>query len=238
MSATLTERRSGAARRRAARPGWIAIIAGAIRHWRRTWLAIALLLPPGFYFSQLLLLRVRFGHWPNYVHLYDWPANGARIIHATPSLWDTIMLIRAEWLFETGYLDMSYGHGIAEWSMTIIPEQFIYVVVLGVLLATNIALLLERSAAANPVGASCAGAATGLGGSLLGLSNVSLTWALCCGSPNWAVALTFMGFGSTAALWLVPYGPLLAWTGFALLLLPPVLLLHDIKRRAPAAPRS
>jgi hypothetical protein len=235
MSATITR----AAPRTTAEqrgPGWFGILAATIRRWRRIWLSVALLVPPGFYAGQLLLLRIRFGHWPNYVTFYDWPANVARIIRATPSLWDTIDLIRAEWLFETGFLDKDYGHGIAEWSMTIIPEHLLYVVLLGVLLATNLVLLLERSASAHPACASCAGAATGIGGSLLGLSNVSLTWALCCGSPNWAVALTFLGFGSTSALWLVPYGPLLAWVGFVTLLLPPVLLLPGLARRA-AAPR-
>jgi hypothetical protein len=166
----------------------------------------------------------------------------ARIIHATPSLWDTIALIRDEWLFETGYLNTQYGRGIAEWSMTIIPEQAIYVVLLGILVATNLVLILEqtpavRNSPAERLCTPCAGAAAGLGGSLLGLSNISLTWALCCGSPNWAVALTLMGFGSTSALWLVPYGPLVAWVGFALLLLPPVLLLRGMSRASMPAER-
>lgn len=235
MSATIARESQNAARAGVTRPAWASVIAAAIRHWRRTWLAVVLLVPPSFYASQLVLLRIRFGHWPNYATFYDWPGNVMRIIHGTPSIWDTIALIRVEWLFETGFLNKDYGHGIAEWSMTIIPENVLYIILLGVLLATNIVLLLERSASAHPVCASCAGAATGVGGSLLGLSNVSLTWALCCGSPNWAVALTFLGFGSTSALWLVPYGPWLAWSGFILLLLPPVLLLRDIMRRAPAA---
>jgi hypothetical protein len=238
VSATVTRTPPAGTDRHGMWPAWLGIFATIMQRWLRTWLAIALLVPPGFYVGQVVLLRVRFGHWPNYVTFYDWPANVARIVRSTPSIWDTIALIRDEWLFETGFINKSYGRGIAEWSMTIIPEHFLYVVLLGILLATNIVLLLERSATANPIGASCAGAATGVGGSLLGLSNVSLTWALCCGSPNWAVALTFMGFGSTSALWLVPYAPVLAWTGFALLLLPSVLLLRDIMRRAPAAPRS
>jgi hypothetical protein len=205
-------------------------ITAAIRRWRRLWLSIVLLMPPWFYIGQLLLLRYRFGHWPNYVTFYDWPANVLRIIRHTPSIWDTISLARDEWLFETGYLNMNYGRGIAEWSMTIIPEHLIYVCLLGILIATNLVLLLEQKYPTNPLCAPCAGAATGVGGSLLGLANVSLTWALCCGSPNWAVALTFMGFGSTAALWLVPYGPILAWTGFVLLLVPPMLLLRGLPR--------
>ena len=209
----------------------------AIGRWRRLWLGVVVLVPAAFYAGQLLLLRLRFGHWPNYTTFYDWPANVTRIIHATPSVWDTIALIRNEWLFETGYLDTHYGLGSAAWSMTIIPEQFIYVVLLGLLLATNLVLLLEQSAASNRLCAPCVGAATGLGGSLLGLANVSLTWALCCGSPNWAVALTLMGFGSTSALWLVPYGPAVAWIGFVLLLVPPILLLPGMARGPASAAR-
>jgi hypothetical protein len=237
MSVTVTRAPSAATDARILWLAWLGILAAIIRRWRGTWLTVALLVPPGFYAGQLLLLRIRFGHWPNYVTFYDWPTNVARIVRHTPSIWDTIALVRAEWLFETGFINRDYGRGIAEWSMTIIPEHLLYVILLGVLLATNLVLLLERSATTNTVCASCAGAATGVGGSLLGLSNVSLTWALCCGSPNWAVALTFMGFGSTSALWLVPYAPLLAWTGFALLLLPSALLLHDVMRRAPATRR-
>jgi hypothetical protein len=220
---------------RPAGPGPIAITVTAIRRWRTLWLAIVLAVLPSFYIGQLVLLRIRFGHWPNYTTFYNWPANIARIIHGTPSFWDIVSLARDEYLFETGYLNTHYGLGIAEWSMTIIPEQIIYVLLLGVLLATNVVLILERNAATNRGGVACAGAATGLGGSLLGLSNISLTWALCCGSPNWAVALTLMGFGSTSALWLVPYGPLFAWAGVALLLVPPALLLRDISRRSHAA---
>ena len=218
-----------------ARAGWGSVLAAAIRRRRLAWLGITLLFPPGFYAAQLLLLRIRFGHWPNYATIYDWPANVARIIHATPSIRDIITLVRAEWLFETGYLNHDYGPGIAEWSMTVIPEHLIYVALLGALLATNLVLLLDRGSGAHPASACCAGAATGLGGSLLGLSNVSLTWALCCGSPNWAVALTFLGFGSTSALWLVPYAPVLAWTGLVLLLLPIALLLRERTHDTPAA---
>lgn len=218
--------------RRDARMRPFRTLAAAIGRWQRLWFTVVALVPPGFYAGQLVLLRVRFGHWPNYARFYDWPANVLRIIHATPSIRDTIALIRDEWLFETGYLNTHYGLGIAEWSMTIIPEQLIYVVLLGVLLATDLVLLLEQDPARNRLCAPCAAAATGLGGSLLGLANVSLTWALCCGSPNWAVALTFMGFGSTSALWLVPYGPALAWIGFALLLAPLVPLLRGVSATA------
>ena len=240
MSTTLA-REQIAGRAQAGRPAGLRpfrTIATAIGQWRRLWLSVVVLIPPCFYAAQLVLLRVRFGHWPNYATFYNWPANVARIIHNTPSLWDIVTLSRDEWLFETGYLNTHYGLGIAEWSMTIIPEQLIYVIMLGVLLATNLVLLLEQNPLGNRLCAPCAGAATGVGGSLLGLANVSLTWALCCGSPNWAVALTLMGFGSTSALWLVPYGPVLAWAGFALLLVPPVLLLRGIARRSAAAERS
>lgn len=237
MSTTLIQDRIAGGNRsgRDARLHPFRTIIAAVGRWRRLWFGIVALVPPCFYAGQLLLLRVRFGHWPNYVTFYNWPANVARIIHATPSIRDTIALIRDEWLFETGYLDTHYGLGIAEWSMTIIPEQLIYVVLLGVLLATNLVLLLEQNPAGNRICAPCAGAATGLGGSLLGLSNISLTWALCCGSPNWAVALTLMGFGSTSALWLVPYGAVVAWAGLALLLVPPVLLLRGMSRASATA---
>jgi hypothetical protein len=205
-------------------------ITAAIRRWWRLWLSVVALVPLCFYAAQLVLLRIRFGHWPNYVTFYDWPANVLRIIQHTPSLRDTLTLIQDEWLFETGYLNSQWGPRVAEWSLTIIPEHLIFVCLLGAMLATNLVLILEQKPPANMLYAPCVGAATGIGGSLLGLANVTLTWALCCGSPNWAVALTFLGFGSTAALWLVPYGPLLGAIGFLLLLVPPVLLLRGLPR--------
>jgi hypothetical protein len=195
----------------------IKFVAGAVLpHWR-----LSLVGTSGFvlayYVAQLLLLEVRFGHWPNYITVYDYPANVLRIIRHTPSVIDMIPIIADEWLLEVGYMNYDFGHGIAEWSLAVLPTKLLAVTLLGAVVGFNL-LLWRRTQSICPMAQRpvVLGAA-GMGAVLLGLTNVSLTWVVCCATPSWVVSLTLLGFDSALALSLLPYGVWLASIGALLL---------------------
>lgn len=185
-------------------------------NWRR-WLIITVGFILTYYAAQVLVLELRFGHWPNYITLYDYPANVARIVRHTPSPIDMIPIIADEWLLEVGYMNYDFGHGIAEWSLAILPTKLLAVTLLGAVIGFDF-LLWRRArrvcpAEQRPV---VLGAA-GIGAVLFGLTNVSLTWVVCCATPSWVVSLTLLGFDSAVSLSLQPYGVWLALAGALLL---------------------
>lgn len=185
------------------------------RFW--TWLAISVGMVVVYYTALLLSMVFRFGNWPNYATFYNWPGNVVRIIESTPSLSDTISIIREEWLFEVGYMNMSFGHGISEWSLNLIPAKMLIIWALGILLATIWALNLERrrSCARSNTGFSVV--AGGLGSGLVALTGATMSWVVCCATPSWIVGLAMLGVGVATANWLEPIGPWLSAAGFVLL---------------------
>ena len=195
----------------------VAFVAGTVRpHWR-LWLAVTIGFVLAYYLSQLLVLELRFGHWPNYVTFYDYPANVARIVRATPSIVDMVPIIADEWLFEVGYINYDFGHGIAEWSLAILPPKMLAVTALGAVIGFDLLLWRRARTACSAIQRPLAAGATGIGAFLFGLANVSLTWVVCCATPSWVVSLTLLGFGSTTSLSLQPYGVWLALAGAILL---------------------
>ncbi len=186
------------------------------RDWRR-WPVLTMGFVLAYYTTQLLVLELRFGHWPNYITVYDYPANVARIVRHTPSLIDMIPIVADEWLLEIGYMDYDFGHGIAEWSLAILPTKLLAVTLLGAVIAFDFRLWrrLERvcSARRRPGAVGLAG----IGAVLFGITNVSLTWVACCATPSWVVSLTLLGFDSAISLSLEPYGVWLTLTGALLL---------------------
>jgi hypothetical protein len=195
----------------------IGFVARTVRPRWRLWLAVTVGFVIAHYGAQLLLLELHFGQWPNYITLYDYPANVARIIRHTPSVADMIPIIANEWLLEIGYMNYDFAHGIAEWSLAIMPTKLLAVTLLGAVIGFD--LLLWRpartvcSARERPV----ALGAAAIGAVLLGLTNISLTWIVCCAAPNWMVSLTLLGFDSALSLSLQPYGVWLALVGVLLL---------------------
>lgn len=187
-----------------------------VKHnWRR-WLVLTFAFVLTYYAMQLLVLELRFGYWPNYITVYDYPTNVARIIRQTPSLIDVIPIVADEWLLEMGYMNYDFGHGIAEWSLAILPTKLIAVTMLGAVISFDFLLWRLRrvcSAAQRPA----ALGAAGIGAALFGLTNVSLTWVVCCATPSWVVSLTLLGFGSAVSLSLQPYGVRLTLAGALLL---------------------
>lgn len=210
--------------------------------WARffRWLAIAIGITIFYYTALLASLIVRFGHWPNYVTPYDWIANVARIVSSTPSWIDALEILRGEWLLEIGYMNYAFGHGISEWSMTLLPLKIAVIFLLGSLIATLWALLTDRPSEGcslrYPRTVIAAGSTTGT--VLVGLTGATTSWVVCCATPSWIVGLTMLGLSVQTANWLEPVGPWLNIFGFLTLSGAVFLLASERKRAVPHMAQS
>jgi len=191
-------------------------IKAAVSRNSRFWLLISLGFVVLYYAALMIALIVRFGNWPNYATFYNWPANVWTIIQSTPSVSDMLPIIRDEWLFEAGYMNMSFGNGISEWSLNLIPGKIIVILALGMLIATSWALFHERLRGCSRKSLSSL-AATGSGSALVALTAATMSWVVCCATPSWIVGLAMLGMGVATANWLEPAGLWLAIAGFVLL---------------------
>jgi len=197
-------------------PDWLKALGEAVRgQWRRV-LTGALALVGGYHLLQLAALIARFGEWPNYVRLYDWPGAVAHILRSTPSLSDVLGIIREEWLVEVGYMNYDFGLGISEWSLSVQPARVLALMAFGALLAAHLAMLgrLKRTgcrlrAADRAVGT--------MAGSLVAVTSTTMSWVVCCATPSWVVGLSMLGLGVSAALAIEPLGPWLVTLGFGML---------------------
>tara|TARA_R110001592_G_scaffold236410_1_gene494715 strand:+ start:405 stop:1103 length:699 start_codon:yes stop_codon:yes gene_type:complete len=207
-------------------------IKGAVFARPRLWLAVTLGFPAVYYLVMFAALVARFEAWPNYAVTYDWLGNVAEIIRATPSLSDTGAIITQEWLFEVGRMNYDFGNGISEWSLHINPAKVLVVCLLGGLIATLVTLLAARRAACSPARRTGAGAVGGLGAALVGMTNVTLAWVVCCATPNWVVGLAILGLGVSTSLWLEQFGWWIEYAGFVLLLASLYVLSGDAKTAA------
>jgi hypothetical protein len=184
---------------------------------RRAWLAMTVGFSVLYYLGLLASASLSTGHLPNYIRFYDWPANVLRIIHSTPSVSDMLPIISDEWLIETGAINYQYAHGIAEWSLAIMPTHVAVTLLLAALVATTF-LLLRRSRDYCPIAERGAGAtATGVGVLFVGTANITLSWVACCATPSWVVGLALVGIETSSAFALLPYGGALLVAGFAVL---------------------
>ena len=196
--------------------GW-SVLRETIAKNRRAWLAMTLGFTVLYHLGLLASASLSIGHLPNYIRFYDWPANVLRIIHSTPAIADMLPIINDEWLIETGALNYDYGHGIAEWSLAIIPSHVLVTLLLSALVATSI-LLLRRSREVCPLAERGAGVATtGVGALFVGTANITMTWVACCATPTWVVGLSLIGVETSSAFVLLPYGNALTGGGFAVL---------------------
>lgn len=177
----------------------LSAIGMAIRERPIGWLAISLGSLVIYYTGLLASMIVQFDNWPNYVNHFDWLGNVARIFSSTPSLSDAVQIAREEWLFEVGYLNTDFGHGISEWSLTLVPEKMLMILIMSMILATVWALnsVRRRSCIIGEGGATFA--ATGFGAGLVGL--------------------TMLGLSVATANWLEPIGIWINILGFSLLAL-------------------
>jgi hypothetical protein len=187
-----------------------AVVTGLVR---RPVLAFALGFPVAFYLFLLGVLVVEYGHLPNYVTPYDWIGNVAHIVHGTPSVADMLPIILNEWLLEIGYMDFDYGHGVAEWSLSIIPHKLAIMSLAGALIGLNIVLLFERHAPRTStqqcvVVACRSGFLASLGALCAGLTSTTIFSVACCAAPSWAAGLTVLGVQTSLAFALEPFGPI------------------------------
>ncbi len=216
--------------------GALAVMRETIRENRGAWLAMTFGFVVVYYMTLLAIVVWRIGSLPNYVVFYNWPADVLNIIRSTPSVRDMLPIIGNEWIFETGYKNYSYGHGIAEWSLAIIPPKVVVVTLLGALSGLSV-LLLRRLRAHRPARMQGAGAAAaGLGSLLVAMTNVTLFWVSCCSTATWVVGLSLLGLETTTAYALLPYGTDLSVVGFAILLATNYLLARGCLTRAPRQP--
>lgn len=207
-------------------------IGNAVRTQKGRWVAILLGFIILYYLSLLATMLIRFGEVPNYITFYNWPGNLWTIFASTPSLTDAINIAREEWLIEIGYINYDFGKGIAEWSLTVLPTKLALQLLAGALVST-FAVLLFSGAAKTCSGATrrSALAATGSGAFLVSLANTTLSWVVCCATPNWVVTLSLLGMSPALALWLEPLGDVMILAGYTLLLGATLVIAH---RRAKA----
>jgi hypothetical protein len=218
--------------------GALAVMRDTIRENRGVWLAMTFGFVVVYYMTLLAIVVVRIGSLPNYVVFYNWPADVLNIIRSTPSVRDMLPIIGNEWIFETGYKNYSYGHGIAEWSLAIIPPKVVVVMLLGALSGLSV-LLLRRMRAHCPARTQGAGAAAaGLGSLLVAMTNVTLFWVSCCSTATWVVGLSLLGLETTTAYALLPYGTDLSVVGFTILLATNYLLARWCLPPAPRQPAT
>jgi hypothetical protein len=200
------------------------------RAW--SWVTVVVAFFVGFHGLQLATLMLRFEAWPNYAVVHDWPANVARIVRSTPAISDMIPIILDEWLVEIGSMNYSFGRGIVEWSLVLIPGKAVVVLGIAALVATNLVLL--RAA-----GKTCAVSArlgslvaTGAGAFVAGMAAITITWVVCCAAPTWVVGLSVMGVGVATALALQPLGGWLSLLGLLALVASAILLLRQLSKRS------
>lgn len=196
--------------------GRLATVARVARERWRTVLLSALAVLVLTTLVQLVALVVRFGNLPNYATLYDFPGNVWRIVRSTPAISDMPPIIADEWLVEIGYMNYDYGLGISEWALTLVPAKMVVVLFTGALVGLLIALLSARRACSRTARVT-ASAAGGAGASLIAFTSLTMSWVVCCATPNWVVGLAMMGLGTATSLWLEPIGGWVTLAGFAFL---------------------
>mgnify|MGYP007058555715 CR=1 FL=1 len=87
------------------------------------WFAISLFFTVIYYMVLMLSLILRFGNLPNYVNEFNWVENVKTIINSTPSLLDTVMIVKDEWVFEIGYMNYDGNYEIAAFGRNITDEH-------------------------------------------------------------------------------------------------------------------
>lgn len=217
-------------------------IGSAISQRWGLWLATTIGFVVSYNLMLLAALVVRFGALPNYMTLYNYPRNVMRIIEGTPAFTDAIQIIGDEWLLEVGYMNYNYGHGISEWSLTVLPLKAALLLAGGALLATVVVLSLPGRAGSCTIATkgSAIGAAGG-GAALLGFSNATLSWVVCCAAPNWVASLAMLGMSASWAFWLEPFGHVITVSGFGLLVVAIVVMASrrtNAESGAPPADRA
>lgn len=170
-----------------------------------------------YYAALLGSMILRFGNLPNYTTGYDWFGNVYRIIQSTPAVSDMLPIISEEWLLEVGYMNMSFGHGISEWSLNLIPLKMLMTFSLGILIGLSWFLARKRQQFCSRPQTVATAAASGFGATLVALTGATMSWVVCCATPSWIVGLAMLGMGVATANALEPYGIWVGGFGYAVL---------------------
>ncbi|MDA9919536.1 hypothetical protein N9D72_04560 [Porticoccaceae bacterium] len=170
------------------------------------WLSLAVVFSVLYYLALMMALIVRFEGLPNYLNFHEWAFNIERIWLSTPSWFDSLVIMKDEWLLEIGFMNYDYGTGISEWSLFIAPAKVLGVLLLGILLSANYLLLRNGNRVCSPRATRGASVVTGLGATLVSLASITMSWVVCCSTPTWVVGLAMMGLGVSTSLWLEPIG--------------------------------
>lgn len=224
-----------AARTTTAAPATGAVSFPLRRHWR-LWLALSIGGFIGYHALLIAALVVRFEGIPNYITVFTLSRNYALIWRGTPALSDALSIMAQEPWLEIGYRDPEYFN-IAEWSFMLLPVRCLAVAITAMLMATTLVLALRRDggeACPSPATRRACVVASGVGGGLLGLTNATLTWVVCCATPSWIVLLSMFGVSIGFAQALKPLDGVLALTGFVLCALAIALLVQSMRRARPA----
>jgi len=186
------------------------------------------------YYSILMLsLIIRFQDLPNYINVYDWVGNIETIILSTPSLKDTLLIIKDEWLFEIEFMNYDFGAGISEWSLFFAPVKMLGVFFLGFLLSANFFLLKRNANCSSSLQRGSTKVAAGFGATFVSLASITMSWVVCCSTPTWVVGLAMMGLGVSTSLWLEPMGIVVSSLGFILLMLALLISAGRLEKKEP-----
>jgi hypothetical protein len=203
--------------------------------------AFALGFPLVFYLLLLAAVLIQYGHLPNYLTPYNWISNVLRIVAGTRSVADMVPIILDEWVVETGYMDFDYGHGIADWSLSIIPHKLAILSLAGALIGLNFALLLGRKTAGRRlqqgVQACRFGLLAGAGALCASLTNATVFSVVHCASPSWVGSLAVLGFDSYDVFAIEPFGSLICLLGLAMLAASALLIARDSRAAGSADAR-
>ena len=170
------------------------------------WLSLTVAFAVFYYLLLMAALIIRFESLPNYLNAYDWSFNIRRIWLSTPSILDSVTIMKDEWLFEVGFMNYDYGKGISEWSLFIAPFKVFGVLLLTAAVTANLLLLRGRNRVCSVDAVRSASMAAGLGTTLVSLASITMSWVVCCSTPTWVVGLAMMGLGVSTSLWLEPIG--------------------------------
>ncbi|MDG1164315.1 MAG: hypothetical protein P8N61_02970 [Porticoccaceae bacterium] len=181
-------------------------------------LSLAILFSVLYYLTLMMALVIRFESLPNYLNTHEWSFNIKRIWHSTPSWFDSLMIMKDEWLLEVGFMNYDYGTGISEWSLFIAPVKVFGVLILGILVSANYLLLRDSNRRCSRRASRSAGIAAGVGTTLVSLASITMSWVVCCSTPTWVVGLAMMGLGVSTSLWLEPIGIWVNIAGYVFLL--------------------
>lgn len=198
---------------------YLALAGEVIRLYPGRLLGIALGFTVTYYALVMVFTIVRFGEIPNYVEFYNIFHVYREIWDGTPSLLDMIPIAADEAWFETGYKNPLY-YGVATWSYMLIPPKMLLVFVFGLLLGLfNALLAYSRSLGCDMQHKRGLLAGAGFGSTMIALTNITLTWVVCCATPTWVVALTMLGMSASLSLLLQPLGNVMTLLGLGVMAL-------------------